>query len=55
MKIDRDKHDTRDPVSKRQKKKKKCPKATIMAMVLTQHECMHGHPDNWEPKVNEYT
>ena len=53
--MDRDKYDTRDWVSKRQKKRKKCKKAAIIAMALTQQEHMPGHPDNWECKVNTHT
>ena len=33
----------------------KCKKAAIMAMALTQHERLPGHPDSWECKVNEHT
>ena len=46
--MDRDKYDTRVWVTKRQKKRKTCKKAEILAMTLTQHEHMHGHPDHWE-------
>ena len=53
--MDRDKYDTRVWVTKRQKKRKTCKKAEIMAMTLTQHEHMPGHPDHWEFKVNEHT
>jgi hypothetical protein len=51
----RDKYDTRAWVIERQKRRKKCKSAAIMAETLTQHECMPGHPDNWEYKVKEHT
>ena len=53
--MDMDKYDTRVQVRKQQKKRKKCKKAAIMVMALTEHKHMPGHPDNWECKVNEHT
>ena len=42
--MDPDKYDTRVWISERQKKRKKCKKAAIMTMALTEHECMPGAP-----------
>jgi hypothetical protein len=44
MKTDKGKYYTRVSVRERQKRRKKCEISAIMAMALTQHERMPGHP-----------